>query len=156
MLAEWEELERQDKIDPASMQALRDSEAIHIKYQQKYGAPAKAREFNISDLSLLEDLPKPERKQTVEIPESIYIEPIEKENINPIEAEARYQAQRKPGLSVAIRCLDEEQHTLSKSIEQGVQYCSACRALLYKREMWSCGYERCSHFRLCKNCYKCP
>ena len=33
MLAEWEELERQDKIDPASMQALRDSEAIHIKYQ---------------------------------------------------------------------------------------------------------------------------
>ena len=26
MLAEWEELERHDKIDPASMQALRDKE----------------------------------------------------------------------------------------------------------------------------------
>ena len=50
MLAEWEELERQDKIDPASMQALRDSEALHIKYQQKYGASARAKEFNISIL----------------------------------------------------------------------------------------------------------
>ena len=46
--------------------------------------------MNISDLSFIDDLPRPERKQTVEIPESVYIEPIETEIKNPIEAEARY------------------------------------------------------------------
>ena len=50
----------------------------------------------------------PKKLLASRIPESIYTEPIDKENINPIEAEARYQAERKPGLSVAIRCLDDE------------------------------------------------
>ena len=54
MLAEWEELERHDKIDPASMQALRDKESIHIKYQQKYGSSYKNRELNISGLSIMD------------------------------------------------------------------------------------------------------